>query len=103
MSELIDYVATQLRAASESAPERGGPIMKFDQCTMEMTVAVEWKATAGIRVWVIEAGAGGSRSTSQKITVSFTPIPGQQVLAAVAEADKASSRPVFEGPTKPAD
>lgn len=106
LSELIAYVSAQLRAASEGVDDRGGAIMEFEQCTMEMSVEVEKQGSAGIQVWVVNLGGGASKTSSHTITVSFKPIPGNPVVAAAGHRSSPGGRqPSYAGKkvAKPAD
>jgi hypothetical protein len=81
LSDLITYVSTQLIEASKGVPARGGPVMTFDQCTLEMTVTVAKDANAGIKVYVVTLGGEVSKAETHTITTTFKALPDVRMVA----------------------
>jgi hypothetical protein len=83
LKDLVDYVSIQLNEASKGADGRGGPVMKFNECTLTMTVTITKEVNAGIKVYVVTLGGDVSRSDTHTITVNFNSLPGHDVVAVV--------------------
>jgi hypothetical protein len=85
LSDAIGQVRSELERATEGGKDsalafRAGPVELEFQVAFEATAA----ADAGVRVWVISAGAKGevSRSASHRLKVTLTPVgrQGQDAL-----------------------
>lgn len=99
LSDLVAYVSTQLTKASDDAKGRGEPVMEFDGCTLEMSVAVTSEAQAGIKVYVVTLGGDISKAETQTITATFKSIPGQEVVAETGQGEGKTAYK-YEGPKK---
>jgi hypothetical protein len=85
LSDAIGQVRSELERATEGGKDsalafRAGPVELEFQVAFEVTAG----ADAGVRVWVISAGAKGeaSRSASHRLKVTLTPVgrQGQDAL-----------------------
>jgi hypothetical protein len=80
LSDAIGQVRSELERATEGGKDsklafRPGPVELEFQVAFEATAA----ADAGVRVWVISAGARGeaTRSASHRLKVTLTPVDRQ--------------------------
>jgi hypothetical protein len=87
LSDAIGQVRSELERATEGGKDsaiafRAGPVELEFQVAFEATAA----ADAGVRVWVISAGAKGevSRSASHRLKVTLTPVDRQGEDAVIA-------------------
>ena len=80
LADLIDHVAEQLAEAERRAGEREGPVMKFQECELELAVSLETGGQGGLKVWVLELGGGRTKTNSNTITVKFGALPGGLVF-----------------------
>jgi hypothetical protein len=78
LASFIDQVAQQLLAAEAKARGRGDHVMQFEECELEMAVSIDKDGRAGIKVWVLELGAGAKKTDANTIRVKFKRIEGQQ-------------------------
>ncbi len=102
LSEMIVYVADQLRQASAKSTAHGNAIMQLSQCDVELTVEVDKNGSAGVQVWVVDINAGASKNVTHKVTVTFIPIPGQPATEFLAEVKTPKDFLVSPGSPTPA-
>lgn len=81
LSELLRYVSTELQKADTAARADDSAVMAFDQCTLELAVTAERQADAGIKVWILNLGAGAKKSDSHTITITMKALTDRTVVA----------------------
>jgi len=79
LSQLIKNVADELRKAKTEPPPPAGTVMRFKECEIELNVKLSFEGSAGLRIWVIEAGGKGAREAGHTIRLKFSDIEGQSV------------------------
>lgn len=75
LSELLIHAANELREvrrASAEASSHERPIMRFDECELELAVTFQAQGGGGVKFWVISAGAKVAASNVSRIRVKFT-------------------------------
>ena len=94
LADLVDYVASQLAEAEARASKRASRIIALQECQLEMAVTVKREGKAGIRVYVLELGGGGSAEQLHRISAKFRPA-GEHVFE--TEEDSGSSAAKYGG------
>ncbi|HSX25094.1 MAG TPA: trypco2 family protein [Candidatus Andersenbacteria bacterium] len=82
LADLLAHISDELFAADAAARKRGKSAMQFKECELEFAVTAEVKANAGIKVWVINVGAGEKNSNTNKIKIKFDRNPQNVIQAA---------------------
>lgn len=72
LAELIERVKYELTYVDPDEAEP--PVFWVDAVELELQVTVKRDAKAGIKVYIFEAGGGGSRDDMQKVKVNLTPL-----------------------------
>lgn len=83
LADLIKQVTDELIEAEEHAQSRGRFVMELQECMLELALSVQADARGGLRVWVIEVGAGASRAVTNTVRVTFVPRRGELPIATV--------------------
>jgi hypothetical protein len=73
LSELIEKVKSEL-LLKELEADGTEPLFSVDEVTLELQVTVQKEGKAGLKIYVVEAGGGASRSDVQVVTVKLTPL-----------------------------
>lgn len=73
LAELIEQIKQEL-LSTEAEGEKPIPLFSVDQVNLELQVTARKEGKAGIKVYVVELGGGGSRDDVQKVTVTLTPL-----------------------------
>nr|WP_322712713.1 trypco2 family protein [Nostoc sp. ChiSLP03a]MDZ8213924.1 trypco2 family protein [Nostoc sp. ChiSLP03a] len=73
LAELIEHIKQEL-LSTEAEGEKPIPLFSVDQVNLELQVTARKEGKAGIKVYVVELGGGGSRDDVQKVTVTLTPL-----------------------------
>ncbi|MHC5771615.1 MAG: trypco2 family protein [Nostoc sp.] len=73
LAELIEHIKQEL-LSTEAEGEKPIPLFSVDQVSLELQVTARKEGKAGIKVYVVELGGGGSRDDVQKVTVTLTPL-----------------------------
>ncbi|MEH2146786.1 trypco2 family protein [Nostoc sp.] len=73
LAELIEQIKQEL-LSTEAEREKPIPLFSVDQVSLELQVTARKEGKAGIKVYVVELGGGGSRDNVQKVTVTLTPL-----------------------------
>jgi hypothetical protein len=73
LAELIEHIKQEL-LSTEAEGENPIPLFSVDQVNLELQVTARKEGKAGIKVYVVELGGGGSRDDVQKVTVTLTPL-----------------------------
>jgi Trypsin-co-occurring domain 2 len=73
LAELIEHIKQEL-LSTEVEGEKPIPLFSVDQVNLELQVTARKEGKAGIKVYVVELGGGGSRDDVQKVTVTLTPL-----------------------------
>jgi hypothetical protein len=82
LSEVLAEVAEELFKADQLAKERGFAAMQFDECELEFAVRTEYAGKAGVKLYVVNLGAGGKRAETNIVRVKFTSVPDRPPLQA---------------------
>lgn len=79
--ELLTSLGDQLREAQRQAAEDGkDDMLKLKDCSIELALTWEKSGEGGIKFWVVELGAGASRSSTQTITINMEPVGPGMIL-----------------------
>lgn len=73
LAELIEKVKSEL-LSQELGADGTEPLFSVDEVTLELQVTVKKEGKAGLKVYVVEAGGGASRSDVQVVRVKLTPL-----------------------------
>ena len=73
LAELIDKVKSEL-LSQELEASGTEPLFSVDEVTLKLQVTVQKEGKAGLKVYVVTAGGGLSRSDVQVVTVKLTPL-----------------------------
>lgn len=77
ISELLEHVADEVRAADHNATESGDPIMHFTECEVEVGFDVETAADGKVKLFAVELGASGTQTAQHRIKLKYLPNPGR--------------------------
>jgi hypothetical protein len=79
LADLIEQVKQDLQS---SALDRASevPLFGVDSVELELQVTVKNEGKAGIKLYVVELGGGGSRDDVQKVKVSLSPLLSKEQL-----------------------
>lgn len=76
LAELIEQVKQELL----NPPGDNIPLFAVDSVELELQVAVKKEGTAGIKIYVVEIGGGGSRDDIQTVRIQLSPLLDKQEL-----------------------
>ena len=79
LTELIQQVKQELLTQSPDS-EKDLPIFAVDSVELELQVTVKKQGKAGIKIYVLEMGGGGSRDDIQKVKVKLSPLFNREQL-----------------------
>ena len=79
LAELIEQVKRELLTPSLEG-KTDIPLLSVDSVELELQVTVKKEGNAGIKIYVLELGAKGSRDDVQKVKVKLSPIVSKEVL-----------------------
>jgi len=82
LAELIEQVKQELLNPPPGA-ETDPPVFAVDSVELELQVTVKKDARAGIKIYVIDVGGGGSRDDIQKVKVKLSPLLDKKQLLAI--------------------
>jgi hypothetical protein len=97
LSEIVKSTADELRLIHKDEPTADAAVMKFTECEIELSVLAKVEADGKVKFWVVEAGGGASYENASKVTLKFTALPGNGILAAVQGAQSGPA-PLPRGP-----
>jgi hypothetical protein len=78
LAELIEQVKRELLPTT-SDQETAVPLLSVDTIELELQVTVRKEGKAGLKVYVFEAGGGGSRDDVQKVKVTLSPLLSKEM------------------------
>ncbi|MGU3388516.1 trypco2 family protein [Methylobacterium sp. D53M] len=81
LANILDQIASELIAADARAKSRGQAVMSFEECEVEFDVAIEHHGEAGLKVYVVNIGAGAKQTDTNKIKIKFKALPGHATQA----------------------
>lgn len=90
ISDLIVAVSDGIRDAKQKSKDKEA-VLQLSQCEIELAVNVSVEGKAGLRFWIIEAGAGGATETASRIKLSFSSTGDSTVF--VSEGDNPGKIP----------
>lgn len=73
LAELIEQVKRELLPTT-SDKDTEVPFLSVDTVELELQVTVRKEGKAGLKVYIFEAGGGGSRDDLQKVKVTLSPL-----------------------------
>jgi hypothetical protein len=79
LAELIEQVKKELLTTSPSN-EKDIPFLSVDSVELELQVTVKKEGKGGVKIYVLEVGAGGSRDDVQKVKVTLSPLLNKETL-----------------------
>ncbi|NEP77336.1 MAG: hypothetical protein F6K17_02060 [Okeania sp. SIO3C4] len=79
LAELIQQVKQELLTQAPDS-ETDIPIFAVDSVELELQVTVKKEGKAGIKIYVLEMGGGGSRDDVQKVKVKLSPLLNKEQL-----------------------
>jgi aminopeptidase N len=79
LAELIEQVKQELLTPSVEG-KTDIPLLSVDSVELELQVTVKKEGNAGIKIYVLDLGAKGSRDDVQKVKVKLSPIVSKEVL-----------------------
>lgn len=82
LTELIQQVKQELLTPSPDS-ETDIPIFAVDSVELELQVTVKKEGKAGIKIYVLDIGGGGSRDDVQKVKVKLSPLLNREQLLAI--------------------
>jgi Trypsin-co-occurring domain 2 len=84
LSDMISYVIGQIRVAHQEADE--DYTLSLDDCTIEMNITVTKEGGAGIKAYVVTAGASISSERVHKVVARFRPYKAGDPTSTAMEA-----------------
>lgn len=82
LSELIDQVKRELLSTSPDQ-EEDLPLLCVDSIELELQVTVRKEGKAGLKLYVLDLGGGGSRDDVQKVKVKLSSLFTREELRAI--------------------
>ena len=84
LAELIEQVKRELLPATSdqqatSDQDTEVPLLSVDTVELELQVTIRKEGKAGLKVYVFEAGGGGSRDDVQKVKVTLSPLLSKEM------------------------
>ena len=93
LSDLILHASSEIRIAKEKIQEGGSdPVIQLSECELELAVTFKNEAKAGIKIWVVEAGANLSGETVSRIKMKFGPVAGNKAQFGATTDDPAGPK-----------
>ena len=78
LAELIEEVKRELLSTT-SDKQTEVPLLSVDTVELELQVTVRKEGKAGLKVYVFEAGGGGSHDDVQKVKVTLSPLLSKEM------------------------
>lgn len=82
LAELIEQVKRELLATTPGN-ETDIPFLSVDSVELELQVTVKKDAKGGVKIYVLEIGASGSRDDVQKVKVTLSPLLNKETLLSI--------------------
>lgn len=79
LSDIVRSAADELREVKEAEPQ--DPVMTFEKCEIELSVATEVSPGGKLKFLIFEGGVDAKRANTHKVTLTFTAIKGRIVSA----------------------
>jgi hypothetical protein len=79
LAELIQQVKQELLIISPSN-EQEVPFLSVDSVELELQVTVKKEGKGGVKIYVLEVGASGSRDDVQKVKFTLSPLVNKATL-----------------------
>lgn len=79
LAELIEQVKQELLATSLEK-ENDVPFLSVDSVELELQVTVKKEGKTGVKIYVLEAGAGISQDDVQKVKVRLSPLLSKEKM-----------------------
>jgi len=77
LSEMINYVADEIKKANESARAKPGQkVMKFVECEVEVAFELELEVGGKVNLWAVELGTKGVQTATHTLKVKYQAIDG---------------------------
>ncbi|MEC4813406.1 MAG: trypco2 family protein [Scytonema sp. PMC 1069.18] len=80
LAELIEQVKRELLSTTQDTEV---PLLSVDTVELELQVTVRKEGKAGLKVYVVEMGGGGSLDDIQKVKVTLSPLLTKEARLAI--------------------
>ena len=91
LAEVIKHTAEQLRLVKQN--EEADPVMKLQDCEIELCMAASAQANAGIKFYFVDAGGKIANQNTTTVRLRFST---EGILAKVESNDDAEDIPTHE-------
>ena len=81
LSDVLDQISTELFNAETRAKTRGRSAMTFEECEVEFSVSFESSGNAGLKLYVLNFGAGAKHTDTNKIKLKFKSLKDDPIQA----------------------
>lgn len=81
LSEILAEISSELNKAHQNALLGGVATMQFEECEVELAVVAEKNASGGLKVWLLDIGAGAKKTDSNTIKLKFSKIGSNPIQA----------------------
>jgi hypothetical protein len=102
LSELVAHTAEELRRVKEQEPPPEDVVMRFTECEMELAVKVTVEGHAGIKIYILDVGGGGTHEAANTIRLKFSAIESN-IIQAPIEDEEGARQPVRQTPPQKED
>jgi hypothetical protein len=75
LSDIVRSAADELREVKQAEPK--DPVMTFEKCEIELSVATEVAPGGKLKFLIFEGGVDAKRANTHKVTLTFTAIEGR--------------------------
>lgn len=75
LATLIGHAGDEIRKAHAIAIAENDAVMEFVDCEIQVGFDVELAMDGKVKFWVIEAGASGTQTVSNTITLKYKALP----------------------------
>lgn len=87
LSEILAEISSELDKAHQKALLSGIATMQFEECEVELAVIAEKNANGGLKVWLLDIGAGAKKTDSNTIKLKFSKIGSSPIQAPAVDAE----------------
>jgi len=103
LSELVAHTAEELRRVKEQEPPPEDAVMRFTECEMELAVKVTVEGHAGIKIYILDVGGGGTHEAANTIRLKFSAIESNIIQAPSVDELGGAKQPVRQTPLQKED
>lgn len=84
LQELMYQVKKELLTQTPDDPV---PLFYVQGVELELDIAVRKEGRAGIKIYIVDVGGGGSHEKAQRVKVSLSPLYSREEMRSLAERD----------------